>query len=487
MNGIINTAIVDDFTVLDLSGVRKAGITLTDFTKKLYNPSGTEVSGTVAVTITELELGNYRASFTPNVIGIWKLVVTHATYFPQGKENDYKIYNEDFDSLDFTIDAGFLAGAKESTVTGLNDITAEDVWAVGTKALTDKAGFSISGTIQTLDGLNNISAIQVNSEVADALSDYNTTGVAKEASVLSIQNNTSFVASIPAYFLIPASSYNVYKLRVCLYDDAGSMEDPDDSDFGLSVSTQNAVDKNATLFKEFACSTPLGNSGISTYKKLEKEATGIYFCFIKIASTETVIQIMYDFAILESTVQRNFTRTNMVYETEPGTAELADTTTNADIIAKAMKSRDVSLTSPVTGSIYEGIDTNFIDIKGTGFTKDEDSLVDLSHGNIEVTAQIVRDAMKLAPTSGTPSAGSIDEKLNLIPTNPMLDTTVIETGYTVIQTLKLILSILVGKTTITDLGGGLATVKFRDINDAKDRVTASMTGSERTNITVDKI
>jgi len=39
-----------------------------------------------------------------------------------------------------------------------------------------------------------------------------------------------------------------------------------------------------------------------------------------------------------------------------------------------------------------------------------------------ITQQQVRDAMKLAPSGGVPSAGSIDEHLDNIPTNPMLDT-----------------------------------------------------------------
>ena len=43
--------------------------------------------------------------------------------------------------------------AKNTGITGFNDITAADVWAVGTRALTDKAGFTISGTFTTLDAL----------------------------------------------------------------------------------------------------------------------------------------------------------------------------------------------------------------------------------------------------------------------------------------------------------------------------------------------
>lgn len=62
----------------------------------------------------------------------------------------------------------------------------------------------------------------------------------------------------------------------------------------------------------------------------------------------------------------------------------------------------------------------------------------------------------------------------------------IEDGMTVKQALRLLLAVAVGKTTITDLGGGSAEVVFRDVNDTKDRVTASMTGSERSSVDVDQ-
>ena len=60
----------------------------------------------------------------------------------------------------------------------------------------------------------------------------------------------------------------------------------------------------------------------------------------------------------------------------------------------------------------------------------------------------------------------------------------IDNGLTGAQLLQLMASVLFGKTSITDLGGGLATVKFRDLEDSKDRVTADMDGSERTDVTL---
>ena len=50
--------------------------------------------------------------------------------------------------------------------------------------------------------------------------------------------------------------------------------------------------------------------------------------------------------------------------------------------------------------------------------------------------------------------------------------------------MKILLAIAAGKTTITDLGGGLAQVKFRDTTDSVDRVVADMNNSNRTNVTI---
>jgi hypothetical protein len=70
----------------------------------------------------------------------------------------------------------------------------------------------------------------------------------------------------------------------------------------------------------------------------------------------------------------------------------------------------------------------------------------------------------------------------------MMDTPVgsIESTMTLRQTLKVLLAVAAGKTDITDLGGGLATVKFRDVGDSKDVVTADMDQSERKTVVLDK-
>ena len=58
------------------------------------------------------------------------------------------------------------------TATGFSTHSAEDVWSVATRALTDKAGFTISGTKTTLDDLNDISSGDVSTACGTALTSY---------------------------------------------------------------------------------------------------------------------------------------------------------------------------------------------------------------------------------------------------------------------------------------------------------------------------
>ena len=56
--------------------------------------------------------------------------------------------------------------------------------------------------------------------------------------------------------------------------------------------------------------------------------------------------------------------------------------------------------------------------------------------------------------------------------------------YTVEDLIKIMAAIMAGKTIITDLGGGNATVTFRNLADTIDKIVADMNNSERTNLTI---
>lgn len=81
-------------------------------------------------------------------------------------------------------------------------------------------------------------------------------------------------------------------------------------------------------------------------------------------------------------------------------------------------------------------------------------------------------------------SGTMGEKMNGAGSvgNPW--TEIIEGTYTAAEVLRLLSSVIAGKTTIVDNGGGNATVVFRDINDTVNRVDATMADSERINVTL---
>ena len=61
---------------------------------------------------------------------------------------------------------------------------------------------------------------------------------------------------------------------------------------------------------------------------------------------------------------------------------------------------------------------------------------------------------------------------------------IIDGSYTAEQIMRMLASVMAGKSTIVDNGDNTAIVIFRDLNDTTDRVTAEMEGSERVNITL---
>jgi hypothetical protein len=90
---IINNLVQEGFTVTNKRNRLITGIPVGQFTHKLYDP--TDAESALAVTITELGDGNYRAEFTPNVTGDWYLTIYHPRYFPWGKSNDIKVQPND--------------------------------------------------------------------------------------------------------------------------------------------------------------------------------------------------------------------------------------------------------------------------------------------------------------------------------------------------------------------------------------------------------
>lgn len=116
------------------------------------------------------------------------------------------------------------------------------------------------------------------------------------------------------------------------------------------------------------------------------------------------------------------------------------------------------------------------------------ALMDLSviiRGYGDLTPEGLRDAVWNANATSYDTAGTMGEKLNDAGSAGNPWATVIDSGYTAGEILAILAAVSAGRTQITDLGGGNATVAFRDLGNTLDRVEADVTGSERTNVTFD--
>lgn len=99
IQGVVNQEVSEHFTVTDSYGTLITGIDSSAFTAYVYNPNDIETSISISGEFVELGDGNYKYKFTPDMIGIWYVMITHPIYFPWGKADDIQIYNEDIDSI----------------------------------------------------------------------------------------------------------------------------------------------------------------------------------------------------------------------------------------------------------------------------------------------------------------------------------------------------------------------------------------------------
>jgi len=118
----INTEISDNFTVIDSTNNFVVGIDPSEFQVQLYNPNNLNIISSISVTITELGLGSYRVSFTPNRIGSWYLVIIHPTYFSTGKSGSYWVIESEVSSMDTEVNPAIKTVNFGTDGTGLTTV-----------------------------------------------------------------------------------------------------------------------------------------------------------------------------------------------------------------------------------------------------------------------------------------------------------------------------------------------------------------------------
>jgi len=102
-------------------GALISGLVTSDFTRRLYDPTDTDVEATVPVTVAELGTsGHYHADYTNNAGEEWLLSISHPTYFPSGLDATALVYAaEHSDSNDPSAVLEFSVFVGSTPVTGL--------------------------------------------------------------------------------------------------------------------------------------------------------------------------------------------------------------------------------------------------------------------------------------------------------------------------------------------------------------------------------
>lgn len=164
-------SVVRVYFSLPFQGALQKGLVAGDFTIELWDPTDTDVSGSIAVSITELGgagiSGRYYAEYTNDAEEEWTLVIKHATYAPLGISSDALVYsvqhgasNDPSAVLDFQVELG---GAG---VTGL--VTGDFTFELWNPSGSDMSPY-IATTITELGGGRYRAKFDASSEEGDWL------------------------------------------------------------------------------------------------------------------------------------------------------------------------------------------------------------------------------------------------------------------------------------------------------------------------------
>lgn len=129
--------------------------------------------------------------------------------------------------------------------------------------------------------------------------------------------------------------------------------------------------------------------------------------------------------------------------------------------------------------------TATITISGTADLRGLLALAGESTPYTELSPESLAAAVWNATAASYVTVGTMGEKMNDAGSASNPWTEVIESGYTAAEILRMIAAVSFGQSTIVDNGGGSATVTFKGIDEATDRIIADMLNSERLTITKD--
>lgn len=210
----------------------------------------------------------------------------------------------------------YKASALMAAGATANQFAIGDDWSIEIDATVDSVADQFIIIQDTFDDkrvgtLENLSAAEAEQACEDGLADYgaatatNVTNAHSttdgkvdgvQTTVSNISNVVRLSTSLPTYMERGASNRAV-KVEVALKDLDGNMEDPDGNQLALTVSNVSGTSRDANLYKDagFVAALDSGSGTFAAYKKLVRNAEGLYVFYYKVepAATEEELTFKY--------------------------------------------------------------------------------------------------------------------------------------------------------------------------------------------------
>ena len=218
-----------------------------------------------------------------------------------------------------------------------------------------------------IDFNNNISVINdIYTDTQNIVGDLPTVGpIASQGDVQALQNNTKLRISISPCIQIPETGDNAIPVDVFFYDSDGVLTDPDSNEIAINAYAVNAGTSKNSFYDDSGLTSGSTSSTTFTpnYYKMVRLSIGSYKIYYKMESTETPDYWTFTVKLKENTNDIAGS-VNIQVVTQLDTIELEDNVTNRTIIAKSLKTEDVSGISEVSGSVYKDLNDQLSQIVG---------------------------------------------------------------------------------------------------------------------------
>ena len=298
-----------------------------------------------------------------------------------------------------------------------------------------------------------------------------------QTTVDGIQNNTRLSVSIPSKLNRPETGADAIEMSAYVYDSAGAMEDPDNSEVMVRLKQSSGSVITDRFFTTSGIDTALSNATNTTdfssaagWRAMERTAAGRYFFFYESNSADSEESLQMEFGWEEAGVD--------VFQSRPLTisdaADLDTIDSNVDAILV-----DTGTTLPSTLSTMEGkIDTvdTVVDGIQTDLSNGTDGLGALKA--LIDTVDTVADGIQTDLSNGTDGLGALKTLVDAV--DVVADAILVDTG----TTLPATLSTMEGKIdTVDTVVDGIQT----DLSNSTDGLGALKTLIDAVDATVEGI